>query len=286
MSRFVCLMYHDVCPASDTGDESQSARLSPSIRSYTVTTDQFRNQLAAIGRDRWLDPAELRCPATTSSEASSPRVLLTFDDGWTGSILEAGPILKEHGARAIVFVTTGLIGHPLFVSESQLSELPQDTFAIGAHTVTHPFLAECASSVIRRELTESRHQLEDILGRCVDSMSVPNGSLDERVLKIARECGYETIFTSETTTNSLGDRVIGRLAVRSGTTTESILQWVGGNLGSAGWRRQTLGISKKFLGPKRYRQLRGWALGEEEGQDDMASLVTEHHAATSQLVPV
>ena len=225
MSRFVCLMYHDVRPSDE---DRQSVRLSPSIRSYTVTTDQFREHLSAIGRDRWLDPAELRCPATTSTE-SAPRVLLTFDDGWAGSILEAGPILKEFGARAIVFVTTGLIGHPLFVSESQLSELPQDTFEIGAHTVTHPFLAECTSDVIRRELTESRCELEDILGRCVDSLSIPNGSFDERVLKIARECGYETVFTSETTMNWLGDRVIGRVAVRSTTTTDSIVQWAEGD---------------------------------------------------------
>lgn len=286
MSRFICLMYHDVCRAGEPEADRPSSRLSPSIRSYTISTDQFREQMEAIGRDRLMDPAELRCPWTTDAKESAPRVLLTFDDGWAGSILEAGPILKEFGARAIVFVTTGLIGHPLFASESQLRELPQDTFEIGAHTVTHPFLAECTSDVIRREVTESRCELEDILGRCVDSMSIPNGSLDERVLKIARECGYETIFTSETTTNTIGDRVIGRVAVRSGTTTDSIVQWCEGRLMSAGWRRQALEMSKKLLGPKNYRQLRGWALGGEHGQNDMATLVAEHHAATSQLVPI
>jgi peptidoglycan/xylan/chitin deacetylase (PgdA/CDA1 family) len=284
MSRFVCLMYHDVRQPGEAGADRQLARLSPSICSYSVTTDQFREHLTTIGRNRWMDPAELRCPTTATSEDSTPRVLLTFDDGWVGSILEAGPILKEFGARAIVFVTTGLIGHPLFVSESLLSDIPQDTFEIGAHTVTHPFLAECTSDVIRRELTESRCQLEDILGRCVDSMSLPNGSLDERVLKIARECGYETILTSETTMNWAGDRVIGRVAVRSGTTTDAITQWAAGSLGSEGWRRQALEISKKLLGPTRYRRLRGWALGEEHGQDDMGALVAEHQSSTSPLI--
>jgi peptidoglycan/xylan/chitin deacetylase (PgdA/CDA1 family) len=284
MSRLVCLMYHDIERAG--GADDSSARLSPSIRSYTVTTNQFREHLAAIGRDRLLDPAELRCPSTSTSQTAAPRVLLTFDDGWAGSILEAGPILQEFGARAIVFVTTGLIGHPLFVSESHLSQLSQETFEIGAHTVTHPFLAECASDVIRRELTESRCELEDLLGRCVDRMSVPNGSLDERVLKIANECGYETVFTSETTINWVGDRVIGRVAVRSTTTTDSLIQWAAGSLRSAGWRRQALAIPKKVLGPKRYRQLRGWALGEESGQEDMNTLVAEHLSTTTQPVCV
>jgi len=285
VSRFVCLMYHDVCPDGDVGPEGPFARLSPSIRSYSVTTSRLREQVAAIGRDRWLDPKQLRRPAHAGPRDDLPQVLLTFDDGWTGSFLEAGPILEQAGARAIVFVTTGLIGHPLFASEQLLRDLPPDVFEIGAHTVTHPFLAECSSPVVRRELNESRCQLEDILGRCVDSLSVPNGSLDERVLKIARECGYELIFTSETTTNTVGDRVIGRVAVRSGTPTETVLQWAEGRLGAAGWRRRALEIPRQLLGPKRYRRLRGWALGEESGQDDMSQLVAAHQSS-SQLVSV
>jgi peptidoglycan/xylan/chitin deacetylase (PgdA/CDA1 family) len=286
MSRFVCLMYHDVCPASELGPGGRFARLSTSIRSYSVTTEQFREHIAAIGRDRWLDPKVLRRPAGMNERDARPRVLLTFDDGWTGSFLEAGPILKEAGARAIIFVTTGLTGHRLFASESLLRDLSPDVFEIGAHTVTHPFLAECSSDVIRRELNESRYQLEDILGRCVDSLSIPNGSLDERVLRIADECGYELIFTSETTINTVGDRAIGRVAVRSGTPTDTIVQWAEGNLGAAGWRRRALEIPRQVLGPKRYRQLRGWMLGEGLGHDDMSELVAEHESAFSQAASV
>jgi len=276
-------MYHNVCPAGELGPGGPFSGLSPSIQSYSVTTDQFRNHISAIGRDRWMDPNELRGPLVSHDQNGRPRVLLTFDDGWTGSFSEAGPILKEAGVRAIVFVTTGLIGHRLFASESLLRDLPADVFEIGAHTMTHPFLAECSSDVIRRELNESRCQLEDILGRCVDSLSIPNGSMDERVLKIANECGYELIFTSETTINNVRDRVIGRVAVRSGSTTDTIVQWSEGYLGTAGWRRRALGIPRQVLGPKRYRQLRGWALGEVSGQDDMSELVAEHQ---SQFVSV
>jgi peptidoglycan/xylan/chitin deacetylase (PgdA/CDA1 family) len=228
----------------------------------------------------------LRRPAGMNDRDARPQVLLTFDDGWTGSFLEAGPILKEAGARAIIFVTTGLTGHRLFASESQLRDLSHDVFEVGAHTVTHPFLAECSSDMIRRELNESRCQLEDILGRCVDSLSIPNGSLDERVLKIAAECGYELVFTSETTINTVGDRVIGRVAVRSDTPTGSVIQWAEGKLGVAGWRRRALEIPRQVLGPKRYRQFRGWMLGEESDQDDMSELIAQHESASSHLVSV
>jgi peptidoglycan/xylan/chitin deacetylase (PgdA/CDA1 family) len=286
MSRFICLMYHDVRPAHEPGASDRLSRLSPSIRSYSVTTEQFQRHMDAIGRDRWVDPGDLRHPAASGDCADRPRVLLTFDDGWTGSILETAPILQDAGAQAIVFVTTGLIGHSLFASESLLRELPADTFEIGSHTVTHPFLAECSPDVIRRELNESRLQLEDLLGRCVDCVSIPNGSADARVLAIAKECGYELVFTSEATTNTLGDRVIGRVAVRSDTTVETIGQWTAGHLASAGWRRRCLNLPRRVLGPERYRQLRKWALGEEPGQDDMSQLVAEHQSASSQPVSV
>jgi len=282
MSGFVCLMYHDVC----RDEEAPSARLSPSIRSYSVTTGQFAAHVAAIGRDRWMDPKELGNPARPATADARPRVLLTFDDGWRGSIEEAGPILAQAGARAIVFLTTGLIGHPLFVDDAMLRDLSTEVFEVGAHTVTHPFLAECSSEVIRRELRDSRQTLEDILGRCVDCVSIPNGSIDERVLELAYECGYEFVFTSETRLNSgePASRTIGRVAVRSETSAETVTQWANGTLGAASWRRRALELPRRVLGPQRYRRLRSWALGEELGQDDMADLVAEHVRAEASLV--
>jgi peptidoglycan/xylan/chitin deacetylase (PgdA/CDA1 family) len=282
MSSYVCLMYHDVCPDHDAGHERYS-KLSPSIRSYTVTARRFAEQVAAIGSERWLDPEELRQPDIRANGDGRPRVLITFDDGWAGSLLEAGPILADAGARAIVFVTTGLIGHPMFATEAMLRDLPVDLFEIGSHTVTHPFLAECSSDVIRRELGDSRSELEQILGRRVDSISIPNGSVDDRVLGMAEECGYELVFTSEARVNSLNSdhRSIGRVAVRSATATSSVVQWSNGLIGAAGWRNRLLEVPRGVLGPKRYRRLRSWALGGKPGQDDMGELVARYRRAAA-----
>ena len=239
MSRFVCLMYHDVCPAHEAATET--ARLSPSIRSYTVTTEQFRAHLAAVGPNRWLDPAELKGPATAIADASSPRVLLTFDDGWAGSILEAGPILKEHGARAIVFVTTGLIGHPLFVSQSLLSELAEDTFAIGAHTVTHPDLASLSDDdVIRHEVNESRSRLRSVTGREIATFALPHGAFDDRVLRAARAAGYRRVLTLEDDLEPRGrdDGVIARFSASPDITRAEFRLLIDGAYGWLGGFRR------------------------------------------------
>ncbi|MGC4049850.1 MAG: polysaccharide deacetylase family protein [Paludibaculum sp.] len=179
MSQFVGLMYHNVCASAELETpDAAFARLSPSIRSYFVTTEQFESHLKAIGSTRWLHPKEL---GGERPGATTPRVLLTFDDGWAGSFDQTAPLLAKFGAQAIVFVTTGLIGHSLFASESTLRNAPAAQFEIGAHTVTHPFLSERDSSLIRQELVDSRSDLEDILGRPVRSMSVP-----ERIARRSR----------------------------------------------------------------------------------------------------
>ncbi|HVJ87588.1 MAG TPA: polysaccharide deacetylase family protein [Caulifigura sp.] len=284
MSPFVCLMYHNVCRADQLGADGPFAQLGPSIQSYAVTTEQFSEQTSAIGRDRLLDPDALRKPV--SAKPSRPQVLVTFDDGWAGTFEEAGPILEAAGARAIVFVTSGLIGHPLFASEALLRELPRDVFEIGSHTVTHPFLAEGTTKQIEKELRDSRAELEDIVGRTVDTISIPNGSFDQRVLRIAEECGYSLVFTSEPHLNQSppDHRGIGRVAVRSTTTTDAILRWCDGDLGAAGWRRKALDVPKQLLGPERYRRLRAWALGEKRNDDDMSDLVVSHQSASRELV--
>ncbi len=270
------LMYHDVRPHSDAALKPGDVPLSPSIQSYTVTPERFAEHLAAVGPGRWIDPAGLT--SATSAMNSQPGVLLTFDDGWQGTVEFAGPILERFGARAILFVTSGLLGHPLFVTESSLRQIPASRFVIGSHTVTHPFLAELPESSIRTELVDSRKHLEDVLGRSVDMISIPNGSFDRRVESIALESGYSWIFTSETSINELPlrDPRVGRVAVRTDTTADTVAHWCQGNLGSASWRRRALNLPKSVLGPGRYRRLRSWALGESSGDAEMSDLVARH----------
>jgi peptidoglycan/xylan/chitin deacetylase (PgdA/CDA1 family) len=277
MTPFVCLMYHNVCRPESLRPDGPFAGLSRSIQSYSVTSDQFRQHLSVIETSRWLGPDEVW--QESGSTNLTPRVLLTFDDGWAGTFEEAGPILEQFHAQAYVFVTTGLIGHSLFASRATLQSLDRGPFRIGAHTVSHPFLAECRADFIQRELSESKAELEDIVGRPIDAVSIPNGSMDARVLRIARECGYRFVFGSEPGVNAtLSDGPIRRLAVRSTTTADHIRLWCSGEMATSRWRRGLLESAKVVLGPRQYRTLRAWALGDEA--DEMSDLIRSHHAAS------
>ena len=86
-------------------------------------------------------------------------VVLHFDNGWLDTYTVAWPILREYGLTATCYLISALAGategQPVAVSTStegavakpglswqQAAELVADGWEIGAHTATHPRLAE------------------------------------------------------------------------------------------------------------------------------------------------
>ncbi|MGD8750531.1 MAG: polysaccharide deacetylase family protein [Anaerolineales bacterium] len=67
---------------------------------------------------------------------------------------------------------------------------------IGAHTVSHPVLAELPLALQRREIEESKTHLEELLKRPVTSLSYPNGSFSDETLAIVQSAGFKCACTS------------------------------------------------------------------------------------------
>jgi peptidoglycan/xylan/chitin deacetylase (PgdA/CDA1 family) len=86
------------------------------------------------------------------------------------------------------------------LSRDELCELSHDELVeIGSHTVTHSLLAEQTFETQRYEVTESKQQLETILGRPVTSFSYPyggRGDIGEKAMNLVRDAGYEIACTS------------------------------------------------------------------------------------------
>jgi peptidoglycan/xylan/chitin deacetylase (PgdA/CDA1 family) len=213
-------------------------------------------------------------------------VQLTFDDGWRGSVDVAGPLLAERGLQMLLFVTTGLTGRPHFLTTTELAHLPRDTFHVGSHTVTHPFLSELDDAEIADELRRSRCDLEDIVGYEIDSLSIPNGAADERVIRIAAEIGYRFVCVSSVYRNTAhrGPLAIGRVAIRCNTNAETVARYAGGNLNRERVRAALLSCPKRLLGAARYRRLRGILLGEPADAQEMCDLLCLNNAGCN--VPV
>jgi peptidoglycan/xylan/chitin deacetylase (PgdA/CDA1 family) len=62
---------------------------------------------------------------------------------------------------------------------------------IGAHTVTHPALAGLPAEEQSREVTQSRAELEEIIGREVRCFSYPHGSHSAHTRRMVQDAGFQ-----------------------------------------------------------------------------------------------
>jgi peptidoglycan/xylan/chitin deacetylase (PgdA/CDA1 family) len=150
---------------------------------------------------------------TAADVLGGSRVLhVTFDDAY-GSVRRALPILERLGVPVTVFACTSFAGdgRPLAIPElasavaaepevfrtmrwDDLRELVERGVEVGSHTCTHPHLPDLDDADLRRELVESREQLEDELGRPCRYVAYPFGEADARVAAAAAAAGYDAAF--------------------------------------------------------------------------------------------
>ena len=81
---------------------------------------------------------------------------------------------------------------PLTVGE--LARLVEgDLVEVGAHTVNHPALAQLPRERQAEEVADSKHELEEMLGRPISSFAYPFGTsadFDETTVAVVREAGF------------------------------------------------------------------------------------------------
>jgi peptidoglycan/xylan/chitin deacetylase (PgdA/CDA1 family) len=76
----------------------------------------------------------------------------------------------------------------------ELRELEAGGIAIGNHSLTHPILTQVDAGALRREVTESRAQLEQALGHPVTAFAYPSGAGDATVRAAVEAAGHELAF--------------------------------------------------------------------------------------------
>jgi peptidoglycan/xylan/chitin deacetylase (PgdA/CDA1 family) len=189
------LMYHQVTP-----------RPMPAFRKYAVTPRMFAAQMHWLALNGYVSITLDRLLAHRSGRGALPKrpVIITFDDGFQDCLEHAVPILQTHGFTAIFYLVAGLMGKTSewLIAERGVSfplmdwtaarQLAAAGFQCGAHTLSHPRLADLGATACQVELCESRWLLEDRLGQEVRHLAYPFGSYDEQVRTLAIEAGYRS----------------------------------------------------------------------------------------------
>src|SRR5580765_4618981 len=147
--------------------------------------------------------------------------IITFDDGYISQYEVAWPILKKYGYPFTMFIYTegvrgGSLGGGGAITWEQLADMRDNGVDIEAHSATHQVLREGHTITLaspggkktRTKLTGPQYEqwvqnevvgckqlLEQRLGIKINCFAVPFGNYNEHVKELARNAGYEAMFT-------------------------------------------------------------------------------------------
>ena len=166
--------------------------------------------------------------AFVRGEATPPRraVAITFDDGWFDNGAYAFPVLRRYGLRAAIFVVTEWVerassppsagepaafpphreaqeraergeSHGIVLDWERLAEMrASGVVDVYSHTRSHLKGDRVPEEVVAEELRASKGMIEERLGSSCPYLCWPYGKFTPRATAIAREAGYEAVFTT------------------------------------------------------------------------------------------
>ena len=180
-----------------------------------ITPEDFEKQMQEL-KDKGIAVIGMQdLLAWKRSEKNIPPrcAVITFDDGWKSQYDVAWPILKKFGYTHTMFIYTegvrgGHFGGGEAITWDQLGEMRDAGVDIEAHSETHQDLRKPYDKVAKKrlnpqqyeewlhnEIAGSKQTLEQKLGIKVNCFAVPYGFYNEHIKEIAKNAGYEAIFT-------------------------------------------------------------------------------------------
>jgi peptidoglycan/xylan/chitin deacetylase (PgdA/CDA1 family) len=180
-----------------------------------IKTADFEAQMKAL-KDRGITVIGMQdFLAWRRSEKNLPPrcAVITFDDGWKSQYEVAWPILKKFNYPVTLFIYTegvrgGHFGGGEAMTWEMLSEMRDAGVDIQAHSATHQDLRKGYDIInkkktsgaeyeawLQNEVVGCKQLLEQRLAIKVNCYAVPFGNYNEHVKEVARNAGYEAMFT-------------------------------------------------------------------------------------------
>ncbi|MBW2664387.1 MAG: polysaccharide deacetylase family protein [Deltaproteobacteria bacterium] len=187
------LMYHMVRETDD-----------PKEKRYCCHPDAFKQQMAYLKRAGYqvIGLDDLTNSIKNGTTLPQKSIAITFDDGFDDNYENAFPVLKKYGFPATVFVVSRLVGRtnewmqeegfPVrkLLGWEELKDMSENGITISSHTTTHASLTDMDTESARHEISNSKSELENALGRAVYFFAYPYGRFNEQVEKLVVEAGY------------------------------------------------------------------------------------------------
>jgi peptidoglycan/xylan/chitin deacetylase (PgdA/CDA1 family) len=176
------------------------------IKGLYVSPELFEKQLAELVEAGFTTVPFGKLPP---GENAAKSLAFTFDDGFLNTFKHALEPLARHRLSGIQFLVADRIGQfnewevqheevrePL-MDAAQIKDWLAAGHAIGAHTLTHPFLTRVSFREAREEVLSGKKKLEDLFGVRIRHFCYPYGDRNEAISALVQEAGFETACTTD-----------------------------------------------------------------------------------------
>lgn len=206
------LMYHHVQDKELAEEKKQT--------SISVYTDYFKEQVAYLRTQGYQTvlPADLNNFFNQGTALGTKKIMITFDDGYDDFYNFALPILKEAGFKAVVFLPTGLMENPGYLTWAQVADASGYGIIFGNHTWSHKNVLQ-SEETLARELNTADLQLVE---RGFDSDKIfayPYGLSTKLAEKYLTAKGYTLAFTTQSGSTACVKKRLEIPRIRIGNTT-------------------------------------------------------------------
>jgi peptidoglycan/xylan/chitin deacetylase (PgdA/CDA1 family) len=158
-------------------------------RPYFISEDIFKSIVELMSKQK-------SCTAANFMQQSAGNwTILTFDDGLKSDYDRVFPLLVENNLTATFFITVKNIGKKNYCSATELREMNAAGMEIGSHGLTHEYLITKNKKEVISEISDSRSELEQILGTPVISFAPVGGHYRSWIIEVVRAEEYKIFST-------------------------------------------------------------------------------------------
>ncbi len=203
-NRFLILMYHMISSPRSTSEIKYAC--TPGL--FEKHMQFIQKNFNVISLNDVVKNQNRRIPLPEKS------VVITIDDGFEDNFINGYQILKKYSIPATIFLTSGMLGKKNFwmssrgfperklLSWQQIKQM-HDLVDFGAHTLNHVRLPDIDLDTARLEISESKAIIEENLDTEAIHFAYPYGLLNEQVVKLVEEAGFESACTTRSGFNNM-----------------------------------------------------------------------------------